>query len=81
MINDIYNNQAVDLMASEPIPGNPMSIQQNGISPKAFTNQAAMQGVFGQPNPGTFTRSVGNMPPAGVAQPIVPPYDLSNQAL
>jgi hypothetical protein len=81
MINDIYNNQAVDIMASEPIPGNPAAMQPNGISPKAFTNQGAIDGMFGQANPGTFTRSVGVNPPAGVAQSIVPPYDLSNQPL
>lgn len=120
MINDIYNNQAVDITAGLPTPGNPRMMQPNAISPKAFSNQGAIQGMFGQANPGTFTRSVGNsplaqitsqgyvapvdptnpgdnmpvdsilaqagqtspvMPPAGVAQSIVPPYDLSNQQL
>ena len=81
MINDVYNNQAVDIMAGEPIPGNPNVMQPSAINPKAFSNQAAMQGMFGQANPGTFTRSVGVNPPAGVAEPIVPPYDLSNQSL
>ena len=81
MTNDIYNNQAVDLTASEPIPGDPNSMQPNSINPNAFTNQGAIQGVFGQPNSGTFTRSVGINPPAGVAQSISPTYDLSNQQL
>jgi hypothetical protein len=44
MNNRTYNNQ----------------LQPNAISPSAFTNQNTIQEVFGQANPGTFTRSIGN---------------------
>ena len=45
MINNMtYNNQ----------------LQPNAISPNALSNQDAVQGVFGQANQGTFTRTVGN---------------------
>ena len=43
MNNNLYNNQ----------------LQPNAISPQAFSNQNAIQGMFGQSNPGSFTRTVG----------------------
>jgi hypothetical protein len=79
MINDVYNNQAVDIMAGEPVPGNPRTMQQTGINPQAFSDPTTIQNMFGQPNPGTFTRSLGMVPPVGVEQPITPTYDLNNQ--
>ena len=33
----------------------------NGVNPKAF-NTNMVSGVFGAPNPGTFTRTVNNNP-------------------
>ena len=81
MINDVYNNQAVDIMAGEPIPGNPNIMQSTDINPQAFSNQSAIQGMFGNAVPGTYGRSVGTNPPAGVQTSITPTYDLSNQQL
>lgn len=51
----------------------------NAISPKAFSNQDAIQSVFGQANPGTFTRSVGNAPLMQMtSQGYIPPIDPTN---
>ena len=54
-------------------------LQPNAISPKAFSNQDAIQGVFGQANQGTFTRSVGTSPLAQMtSQGYIPPVDPTN---
>jgi hypothetical protein len=52
----------------------------NDISPKAFSNQEAIVGMYGAANPGTFTRTVGNtnmVKPmdmtAGQDMPVPPP--------
>jgi hypothetical protein len=37
-------------------------LQPTMISPKALSNQNTIQGVFGQANPNTFTRTVGALP-------------------
>ena len=37
-------------------------LQPNGISPTAFSNQDTINAVFGQSNPNTFTRSIGQAP-------------------
>jgi hypothetical protein len=79
MINDVYNNQAVDIMTGQPVPGNPRTMQQTGINPQAFSNPTTIQNMFGEANQGTFTRSLGMAPPVGVEQPITPNYDLNNQ--
>lgn len=79
MINDVYNNQAVDITAGEPIPGNPNVMQSTDINPKAFSNMGAIQGMFGDAIPGTYGRSIGVNPPVGVQTPITPTYDLSSQ--
>ena len=63
MNNKLYNNQ----------------LQPNAISPTAFSNQDAIQGVFGQANPGTFTRSVGAAPLMQMtSQGYIPPMDPTN---
>lgn len=55
-------------LAQMPMPTEVKANQmvQNQINPKAFSNAAAIQGVYGTTNPGTFTKTVG---------PQVPPVD------
>lgn len=54
-------------------------LQPNQISPKAFTNQNNIQGVFGQANQGTFTRTIGSSPLAQMtSQGYIPPIDPTN---
>jgi hypothetical protein len=79
MINDVYNNQAVDITTGEPIPGNPNVMQPTDINPQGFSNQGAIQGMFGTAIPGTYGRIVGSNPPTGVQTQITPNYDLNNQ--
>lgn len=63
--------------AQSPIPNGQM--QPNAISPVAFSNQNTIQGVFGQANPGTFTRSVGTPPLMQMtSQGYIPPMDPTN---
>jgi hypothetical protein len=63
MNNKLYNNQ----------------LQPNAISTKALSNQDAIQRVFGQANPGTFTRSVGAAPLMQMtSQGYMPPMDPTN---
>jgi len=38
----------------------PNQIAPSPINPKAFSAPQAITGMYGQANPGTFTRSVGN---------------------
>ena len=77
----IFNNTRafVDRVkaAQSPIPNGQM--QPNAISPVAFSNQNTIQGVFGQANPGTFTRSVGTPPLMQMtSQGYIPPMDPTN---
>ena len=54
-------------------------LQPNAISPTAFSNQETIGGVFGQANPGTFTRSCGNTPLMQMtSQGYIPPIDPTN---
>jgi len=66
---------------SMPIPTptevKPNQMVQNQINPKAFGAPAAIEGMYGQANPGTFTRSVGNPNPA-FGKPIAPPMDIQD---
>lgn len=71
MNNKIYNNQKQGQMPNaQMVP--------NAISPMAFTNQNTIQGVFGQANPGTFTRSVGTPLMQMTSQGYIPPMDPTN---
>lgn len=63
--------------AQSPIPNAQM--QPNAISPVAFSNQDTIKGVFGQANPGTFTRTVGATPLMQMtSQGYIPPMDPTN---
>lgn len=63
--------------AQSPIPNAQM--QPNAISPVAFSNQDTIKGVFGQANPGTFTRTVGVTPLMQMtSQGYIPPMDPTN---
>lgn len=53
-------------------------LQPNMISPKALSNQNTIQGVFGQANPNTFTRTVGAPTMQMTSQGYVPPMDPTN---
>jgi hypothetical protein len=71
--------------AYAPVPVN-MGVKDSG-APVNFspTDQARMASTFGQSYQNKYERSVGPLmqaqpiqPPAGVATPVVPPYDLNN---
>lgn len=50
-----YNNVQPQLQGQNPYQVVP---SQTPINPQGFTNQNNINGVFGQQNPGTFTRSM-----------------------
>jgi len=56
-------------------------LQPNMISPKALSNQNTIQGVFGQANPNTFTRTVGAPTTQMTSQGYVPPMDPTNPGM
>lgn len=47
-----FQNTVQDQLASQ------VSFQPTAINPQGFTNQNNINGIYGQSNPGTFTRSV-----------------------
>jgi hypothetical protein len=51
-INQPYQNQVQNQLTPQ------MPFQPTPINPQGFTNQNNINGVFGQQNPGTFTRSM-----------------------
>jgi len=76
----INNTRAfVDRVKANQSPMPNAGMQPNAISPSAFSNQGAIQSVFGQANPGTFTRSVGAAPLMQMtSQGYIPPMDPTN---
>lgn len=54
---NMLGNTAGQQGSGMPIPN---QIAPSSINPKAFSNPQAIAGIYGQANPGTFTRSVGN---------------------
>ena len=95
MNNQIYNNQqggqlpaeqavidatgVTDIATPKQTSINPRQINPTPISPKAFSNQNAINGVYGRANQGSFTRSVPIAPPAGVETSITPDLGIENQ--
>lgn len=75
--NGMGLNAMVSRARTAAMPGNQM--QPNAISPKAFSNQNTIGNVFGQVNPGTFTRTIGTTPLAQMtSQGYIPPMDPTN---
>lgn len=71
MNNKIYNNQKQGQMPNaQMVP--------NAINPMAFTNQGTIKSMFGDSNPGTFTRSVGTPLMQMTSQGYIPPMDPTN---
>ena len=81
MNNQIYNNQAqaAQLPGDMTNPINPNQITPTPISPKAFSNQGTINGVYGNANQGMPTRSMPIVPPAGVETSITPDLGIENQ--
>ena len=81
MNNQVYNNQAQ--IAQQPndmvAAVNPNQITPTPISPNAFSNQSTINGIYGNANPGTFTRSMPIQPPTGVQTSITPNLGIENQ--
>jgi len=60
--------------------GMPNQVAQSPINPRAFSAPQTIAGIYGQANPGTFTRSVGQ-PAAPLAdQPIPVPAAIQNES-
>jgi len=55
-------------------------IVQSQISPKAFSAPQAIAGVYGQENPGTFTRSVNPQVPTQMDGPIPVPSAIQDES-
>ena len=67
----IFNPQQQPMMNTNTIPQTP-------ISPTAFSNQDTIQSVFGQANPGAFTRSIMSPLAQMTSQGYIPPMDPTN---
>ena len=95
MNNQIYNNQqggqlpaeqavidatgVTDIATPKQTSINPRQINPTPISPKAFSNQGTINGVYGNVNPGMPTRSMPVQPPVGVQTSITPDLGIENQ--
>lgn len=80
MNNGIYNQVDPSMVGTMPMQD---AIKQNQmvpnqINPKAFSNAAAMQGMYGVTNPGTFTRTVGPLTPPVDPAAITPTPNFNN---
>jgi hypothetical protein len=56
----------------------PNQMVQNQINPNAFGAPATINSVFGQANPGTFTRTVGPIAPPVPPTSITPTQNFEN---
>jgi hypothetical protein len=83
MNNGLYNQ------VNMPVVGDPMAAQmqmenkqnqmaQNQINPKAFSNTAAIEGMYGNANPNTFTRTLGPLTPPVDPNAITPTPNFNN---
>jgi hypothetical protein len=80
MNNGIYNQMDPSAIGAMPIQSDikPNQIVQSQINPKAFSNPAAIQGMYGTTNPGTFTRTVGPLTPPVDPSAITPTPNFNN---
>ena len=58
----------------------PNQIAQTPINPKAFSAPQAIAGIYGQANPNTFTRSVGQPMGQLADQPIPVPSAIQDES-
>jgi len=63
-----------------PGQARPNQMIQNQINPKAFSAPQAIEGIYGQANPNTFTRSVGQPAMPLAAQPIAVPSAIQDES-
>jgi hypothetical protein len=80
MNNGIYNQTDQPMVGAMPTPGqmgvNPNQMVPNQINPKAFSNADAISGMYGNANPNTFTRTVGQT----MNQPIPTPLAIQDDS-
>lgn len=63
-----------------PGQARPNQIAQSPINPKAFSAPQAISDIYGQANPGTFTRSVGQPMGQLANQPIPVPSAIQDES-
>lgn len=63
-----------------PGQARPNQIAQSPINPKAFSAPQAIAGIYGQANPDTFTRSVGQPMGQLADQPIPVPSAIQDES-
>jgi hypothetical protein len=82
MNNPIYNEMLPTGVMPTQMPNQPRTMNPTMISPKAFSNQGTINGVFGQAVPNTYTRNVSplNQMTSQGYMPPVDPLTGSNQA-
>lgn len=80
MNNGIYNQVDPSAVGTMPMPNviNQNQMAPNEINPRAFSNQGAIQGMYGTTNPGTFTRTVGPLAPPVDPAAITPTPNFNN---
>jgi hypothetical protein len=82
MNNGIYNQVDPSMVGAMPMPGtmgvNPNQMVPNQINPKAFSNAAAINSMYGAANPNTFTRTVGPLTPPVDPSAITPTPNFNN---
>lgn len=59
-IKQMLGTQGLMYPQNQMLPNNVIQNQQTPISPQAFSNQNTIANMYGQANPGTFTRTVGS---------------------
>ena len=73
----VLGNMAGQQGAGMPMPN---QIAPSPINPKAFSAPQTITGMYGQANPGTFTRSVGQSMGQLADQPIPVPSAIQDQS-
>lgn len=85
MNNGLYNQTDMPVVG-DPLAGQaqmgvrPNQMIQSQINPKAFSAPQAIEGIYGQANPGTFTRSVGQPMGQLADQPIPVPSAIQDES-
>jgi hypothetical protein len=78
MNNGLYNQTNMPAVGDPMAAPMPNQMVQNEINPKAFGAPATIAGVYGQANPGTFTRSIGPLTPPVDPASITPTPNFNN---
>ena len=74
------NAGQIGMPMNDPSQVKPNQMVQNQINPKAFSAPQTMDAMYGQANPGTFTRTVGPQAPMPMDAPVPVPSAIQDES-